>query len=266
VEAQALLDEVLVDAPAMGGIVNIQRIVSGGSFDFKVIILMSSDAFEVWELKKFEPELTFLQKLSMIKGISQIQAQTYTLMTLYDARDHEQRLEGKGDLGAIPNGIKQYDWLITRLEEHHDRIIVWEKNTQRLAKMELSIKLSSFRPLLGSNYIDVALWWLSRRLFHNRQDSAKFADCRATLDFSFQEMTSRSVERLMLFLADKKVQVTILKLQNNLITDIDSICDYITNSKDWCNHDKDHPPVAEIHIQANHITRDSIENLVRDLD
>jgi len=50
--------------------------------DFKVIVALAADKYSDWEGKSFAPEADFLAKLKAIDGISQIETQTYTLMTM----------------------------------------------------------------------------------------------------------------------------------------------------------------------------------------
>lgn len=82
VKAQAELDAVLASMKATPGVLSVQRVVCGGCHDFKVITQLSAEDFGKWEASKFQPEEDFLAKLKAIEGISAVETQTYTLMTL----------------------------------------------------------------------------------------------------------------------------------------------------------------------------------------
>ena len=60
----------------------IQRVVCGGCLDYKVIISLPVEQFNVWNENKFVPEEKFLDKLKEIEGVTQIETQTYTLMNM----------------------------------------------------------------------------------------------------------------------------------------------------------------------------------------
>jgi hypothetical protein len=60
----------------------LQRVVCGGCLDFKVVVSLTADAFGEWEKTKFEPEEAFIAKLKGIKGVSQVETQTYTIMPM----------------------------------------------------------------------------------------------------------------------------------------------------------------------------------------
>lgn len=81
-EAQKLLDSVLDDLKKIDGYKSVQRVVCGGCLDFKVITACSAEKFGEWDEKKFAPEEDFLAKLKAIDGISQVETQTFTLMTM----------------------------------------------------------------------------------------------------------------------------------------------------------------------------------------
>ena len=82
VEAQALLTGVLDDLKKINGVQSVQRVVCGGCLDFKIIIALSAATFGEWGEKNFEPEEDFLAKLKAIDGISVVETQTFTLMTM----------------------------------------------------------------------------------------------------------------------------------------------------------------------------------------
>jgi len=80
--AQSLLEGALMELKALPGLKSVQRIVCGSCMDFKVIVALEADKFGDWEGKEFAPEKDFLAKLGAIEGISQVETQTYTLMSL----------------------------------------------------------------------------------------------------------------------------------------------------------------------------------------
>mmetsp|Transcript_21567 Transcript_21567/g.61990 ORF Transcript_21567/g.61990 Transcript_21567/m.61990 type:complete len:113 (+) Transcript_21567:67-405(+) len=81
-DAQQALESVLAEIKKADGFKSVQRIVCGGCMDFKVITACDAGKFGDWEGKQFAPEADFLAKLEAISGISQIETQTYTLMTM----------------------------------------------------------------------------------------------------------------------------------------------------------------------------------------
>jgi hypothetical protein len=81
-EAQKLLVSLLEDIKKVDGVKNVQRVVCGGCMDFKVIISLPAAKFDVWEEAKFAPEEDFLAKLEAIDGVSMVETQTFTLMTM----------------------------------------------------------------------------------------------------------------------------------------------------------------------------------------
>ena len=81
-EAQKALDGVLKDVKAVDGVKDVKRVVCGGCMDFKVIVSLQADKFGAWEEAKFAPEEDLLGKLKAIDGISDIETQTYTFMSM----------------------------------------------------------------------------------------------------------------------------------------------------------------------------------------
>jgi hypothetical protein len=81
-EAQGVLDEYLKYIKGVDGVKDVQRVVCGGCMDFKVIISLSAPKFGAWEEAKHAPEEDFLAKLKAIDGISLIETQTFTLMSM----------------------------------------------------------------------------------------------------------------------------------------------------------------------------------------
>ena len=56
--------------------------VCGGCLDFKVIVALEEPKFGDWESKGFAPEEDFLAKVKAIDGITQVETQTFTLMSM----------------------------------------------------------------------------------------------------------------------------------------------------------------------------------------
>jgi hypothetical protein len=81
-EAQKVLDEHLKYIKGVDGVKDVQRVVCGGCMDFKVIISLPAPKFGEWEKAMFAPEEDFLAKLKAIDGISLVETQTYTLMSM----------------------------------------------------------------------------------------------------------------------------------------------------------------------------------------
>jgi hypothetical protein len=48
----------------------------------QVIVALSAEAFGDWEKSSFAPETAFLDQVKAISGISSVETQTYTLMTM----------------------------------------------------------------------------------------------------------------------------------------------------------------------------------------
>ena len=49
----------------------------------QVIVALSAEAFGDWEKSSFAPETAFLDQVKAISGISSVETQTYTLMTMW---------------------------------------------------------------------------------------------------------------------------------------------------------------------------------------
>ena len=77
--AQQALLKVLTDLKALG---NVQRVVCGGSLDFKVITSIPANQFNTWREANFVPEEAFLKSLQAIEGITDVETQSYTLMQM----------------------------------------------------------------------------------------------------------------------------------------------------------------------------------------
>jgi len=81
-ELQKVLEEYLPTVKGIDGVKDVQRVVCGGCLDFKVVTSLEADKFGDWEGKEFSPESEFLEKLKAIKGVKQVETQTYTLMPM----------------------------------------------------------------------------------------------------------------------------------------------------------------------------------------
>ena len=77
--AQKVLEKYLPAIKAKG---RVQRTVCGGCLDFKVNTSMSADAFGAWEAEGFAPESDFLAELGAIDGVTSVETQTFTLMSM----------------------------------------------------------------------------------------------------------------------------------------------------------------------------------------
>mgnify|MGYP005995591551 CR=1 FL=1 len=77
--AQAALDAILPSIKAIDG-AKVQRVVCGGCLDFKVIISMPADKFG--KLEEAAIEEGFLSSLRAVPGLSAVETQTYTLMSM----------------------------------------------------------------------------------------------------------------------------------------------------------------------------------------
>ncbi len=82
VAAQKQLAAVLKTVKAVQGVNSVQRVVCGGCQDFKVIVSLKIADFKAWEAKGFAPEKDFLAAVEKIPGVSKVETQTFTLMTL----------------------------------------------------------------------------------------------------------------------------------------------------------------------------------------
>mmetsp|Transcript_5060 Transcript_5060/g.5184 ORF Transcript_5060/g.5184 Transcript_5060/m.5184 type:complete len:113 (+) Transcript_5060:70-408(+) len=81
-EAQKALDAVLPIIKALDGFKSVQRVVCGGCLDFKVVISLNAEKYGPWGESAFAPEESFLAAVKAIEGITVVETQTYTLMTL----------------------------------------------------------------------------------------------------------------------------------------------------------------------------------------
>ena len=80
--AQKALEKQPATVKAVKGVKSVQRVVCGGCMDFKVIVSLDGDSFGEWEAAGFAPEADFLKEVGAIKGIQQVETQTFTLMPM----------------------------------------------------------------------------------------------------------------------------------------------------------------------------------------
>jgi len=64
------------------GLSTLMRTVCGGCQDFKITISMPVKQFKEWEAKEFAPEKSLLEQFGKIEGVSGVETQTYTFVTL----------------------------------------------------------------------------------------------------------------------------------------------------------------------------------------
>eukprot|EP00979_Chaetoceros_neogracilis_P005534 scaffold1007_cov183-Chaetoceros_neogracile.AAC.4 len=84
VECQTALTTVLDQVKDVKGVKDVQRVVCGGCKDFKVIVSLDEALFGEWEESAFAPEAEFLKRLKAITGVSGVETQTYTLMSMME--------------------------------------------------------------------------------------------------------------------------------------------------------------------------------------
>lgn len=82
VKSQEVLEGVLAQLKGVPGVLSVQRVVCGGCMDFKVVTQLDAENFGKWESGGFAPEEDFLGKVKAIEGVSSVETQTYTLMTM----------------------------------------------------------------------------------------------------------------------------------------------------------------------------------------
>mmetsp|Transcript_17884 Transcript_17884/g.17954 ORF Transcript_17884/g.17954 Transcript_17884/m.17954 type:complete len:121 (+) Transcript_17884:77-439(+) len=82
VAAQNAFIPFLYQLKALDGLRDVQRIVCGGCYDYKIIIALTADKFSAWADNEFAPEKDYLTQISTIPGLSCIETQNYTIMRL----------------------------------------------------------------------------------------------------------------------------------------------------------------------------------------
>mmetsp|Transcript_72343 Transcript_72343/g.204450 ORF Transcript_72343/g.204450 Transcript_72343/m.204450 type:complete len:113 (-) Transcript_72343:207-545(-) len=81
-EVQKVMEGVIEKLKALPGCVSVQRVVCGGCHDYKLVTQLSAEKFGDWDGQKFAPETEVLDQLKKIDGVTQVETQTYTLMTM----------------------------------------------------------------------------------------------------------------------------------------------------------------------------------------
>ena len=66
----------------MSGDIVVNRLICGGCLDFKLMMTVPLEDFGPWEAKGFEPEGAFLEMITGIEGVSQVETQTITNMVV----------------------------------------------------------------------------------------------------------------------------------------------------------------------------------------
>ena len=79
---QKVLEDNLDALKAVDGFKEVKRVVCGGCLDFKVITAVSADKFGDWESAHFAPEKSFIDALGKIEGVSAVETQTFTFMSM----------------------------------------------------------------------------------------------------------------------------------------------------------------------------------------
>ena len=77
---QQALESMLPQIHAIDGVKSVQRVVCGGSLDYRVIVALPADKFGAWEAAQFAPEEAFLSAVRGVEGVGLVETQTYTLM------------------------------------------------------------------------------------------------------------------------------------------------------------------------------------------
>lgn len=81
-KVQEILDTFIAELKAVPGVKSVQRVVCGGCLDYKIITALDASIFGDWEGKEFHPEKAFLAAVKVVPGISAVETQTYTLMSM----------------------------------------------------------------------------------------------------------------------------------------------------------------------------------------
>ena len=79
---QAVLEEYLPALKALDGVKDVKRVVCGGCLDFKIVTALDAEKFGEWESAAFAPETDVVAKLTAIEGVSAVETQTYTFMSM----------------------------------------------------------------------------------------------------------------------------------------------------------------------------------------
>lgn len=77
-----VVDEYLPEIKKVSDDATVNRLVCGSCLDFKLMTTVPLDDFGPWEEKGFAPEAEFLEKIKAIDGVSQVETQTITNMSI----------------------------------------------------------------------------------------------------------------------------------------------------------------------------------------
>ena len=80
--SQKVLDKHLATLKGLKGVKEVKRVVCGGCYDFKIITALAEPDFGAWEGAAFAPEAEVLAELKAIPGVTQVETQTFTFMSM----------------------------------------------------------------------------------------------------------------------------------------------------------------------------------------
>ena len=78
---QSVFEKHVSTLKSIKGVKSVKRIVCGGCHDFKIIVEIAAANHDEWSKKKYEPEANILGAFKTIKGVSNVETQTYTFMS-----------------------------------------------------------------------------------------------------------------------------------------------------------------------------------------
>lgn len=77
-----VVEDYLQQIKSVSSDITVNRLVCGACKDFKLMMTVPLSDFGPWEAKEFAPEADFLQKISAIPGVTQVETQTITNMEI----------------------------------------------------------------------------------------------------------------------------------------------------------------------------------------
>jgi hypothetical protein len=77
---QAAWEAVAESVRATPGVVRVQRMCCGTCMDYKIIVSMSAGHYAAWAARQHTPENEFLTALRSVDGVTQVEAQLYSIM------------------------------------------------------------------------------------------------------------------------------------------------------------------------------------------
>ena len=80
--SQKVLETHLATLKGLKGVKEVKRVVCGGCYDFKIITALAEPDFGAWEGAAFAPEAEVLAELKAIPGVTQVETQTFTFMSM----------------------------------------------------------------------------------------------------------------------------------------------------------------------------------------